>query len=206
MLSGYLISQTLRRRMAEPGSTFLDFAIDRWSRIYSGFLLAILVVCLLDYCASSYSGISPETVSRLTWRGFFENLFMLQAPSVALPFGSAAPFWTVAIEFWIYMFVGLVAFSIRDGFSSIRVVLIAITGIIPLQSLAQNNMVTIPWFLGAALEMALYGRKIDSGRSVLVALFSAFSAFVYLRIRHSENIYNIFNFVLCAGVFQLSRC
>jgi peptidoglycan/LPS O-acetylase OafA/YrhL len=119
LLSGYLISQTLHKRLGQPQSTFLDYAIDRWARIYSGFLPAILFVAVLDYLTLRYFGhiAHPEVVTRLNPETFFANLFMLQAPGFSDPFGSAAPFWTVAIEFWIYMFVGLLAFSIRDGLS-----------------------------------------------------------------------------------------
>lgn len=77
---------------------------------------------------------------------------MMQAPAVTLPFGSAAPFWTVVIEFWIYMFVGLLAFAIRDGFKPLWVIAIFLTGIIPVQSFGTNNLVMIPWLAGAAVE------------------------------------------------------
>ena len=115
LLSGYLISQTLHKRLEQPQSTFLEYAVDRWARIYSGFLPAILFVVVLDYLTLRYFGhiAKAEVVTRLNSETFFANLFMLQAPGFFDPFGSAAPFWTVAIEFWIYMFVGLLAFSIR---------------------------------------------------------------------------------------------
>jgi peptidoglycan/LPS O-acetylase OafA/YrhL len=201
LLSGYLISQTLRRRLADPTSTFLDFAIDRSCRIYSGFLPALLIVCLMDYCASTYSGISAETMSRFTERGFFENLFMLQAPSLTLPFGSAAPFWSVAIEFWIYMFVGMLVFSIRDGISPYRLIVIGLTGIIPLQSIQHNNMVFVPWLLGATIEVALSTRPRILRAPVSMVCFIIFSMLVYSRIKGSSNIYDLHTFFLCAGAF-----
>src|SRR4051794_13851677 len=49
LLSGYLISQTLHKRLEQPQSTFLEYAVDRGARIYSGFLPAILFVLVLDY-------------------------------------------------------------------------------------------------------------------------------------------------------------
>ena len=30
LLSGYLISQTLHKRLEQPQSTFLEYAVDRW--------------------------------------------------------------------------------------------------------------------------------------------------------------------------------
>ena len=85
---------------------------------------------------------------------------MLQAPTLILPFGSAAPFWTVAIEFWIYIFVGLLAFSIRDGLSVPVIVGIVLSGLIPVQSLTDNNEVLVPWLLGAASEQLIASKTI----------------------------------------------
>jgi peptidoglycan/LPS O-acetylase OafA/YrhL len=150
VLSGFLIAQTLRRRLAEKTSTFRDFFIDRWSRIYSGFLPALFLIAAIDYWAINRLTAHPETVSRFSVSSFFANLFMLQAPSVTLPFGSGGPLWTVAIEFWIYLFVGLFAFMLRDGLNCPKILLIAAVGAIPLQSLTTNNLVMIPWLMGAA--------------------------------------------------------
>lgn len=159
LLSGYLISQTLHRRLNDPDSSFRDYAIDRWSRIYSGFLPAILLVALIDWHAIDIGRAGTETIERFTLKTFLANLLMLQAPdTVSLPFGSAGPFWSVAIEFWIYMFVGLLAFSLRDGFSMWRIGAIALCGIIPVSSYADNNMVLVPWLLGAAIERASFLR------------------------------------------------
>lgn len=75
LLSGYLISQTLHRRLDEPESTFTDYAIDRWSRIYSGYLPAILLVAAIDFFTiAHYPSISRETVSRFTGESFFSNM------------------------------------------------------------------------------------------------------------------------------------
>jgi peptidoglycan/LPS O-acetylase OafA/YrhL len=154
LLSGFLISQTLRRRLADPASTFRDYAIDRWSRIYSGFIPAIILVAIIDWHGIDIGRANSETIDRYSVGTFLANIFMLQAPNVSLPFGSAAPFWSVAIEFWIYLFVGLTAFSVRDGLSWWRILAISLCGIIPVSSLVGNNMVFVPWLLGAAIERA----------------------------------------------------
>ena len=175
LLSGYLISQTLHRRLDQPNSTFTDYAIDRFARIYSAYLPAILLVCVLDYLTLNYFGhlIKDEVVSRFSIESFVANLFMLQAPAITEPFGSAAPLWTVAIEFWIYMFVGLLAFSIRDGAGPLRIVAIIGTGIIPVESLADNNMVLIPWLAGAAAERLIASGALREIPSAICVLLSA---------------------------------
>jgi peptidoglycan/LPS O-acetylase OafA/YrhL len=205
LLSGYLISQTLHRRLADPNSRFIDYAIDRWSRIYSGFLPAILVVAAMDYVCISHFHTNPETIERFTLSGFFANLAMLQAPAVALPFGSAAPFWTVAIEFWIYMFVGLIAFATRNRitiFTVITIVAIFLTGIIPVQSLTDNNAVLAPWLLGAACERLISSRsfqKVPNGLLWIVAIVAL--CLLAYHVAAGERIFSNYAFALAAMIF-----
>lgn len=181
LLSGYLISQTLNRRLDDPTSTFWDYAIDRWSRIYSAFLPALLLVAMIDWHAIDLARAHSETVERFTLRTFAANLLMLQAPDTSLPFGSAAPFWTVAIEFWIYMFVGLVAFSLRDGFTPWRISAIALCGIIPVSSLTGNNMVLVPWLLGASIALpGVLKDRVPALLSAAVAAVSIFALHIHL--------------------------
>lgn len=199
LLSGFLISRTLHRRLDDPNSTFVDYAIDRWSRIYSGFLPAIIFVCVIDYIATSgTSGVFRETVERYTVPLFFANLFMLQAPSVAMTFGSASPFWTVAIEFWIYMFIGLIAFARRDGLSPSSAVAIILTGIIPVQSLTENYMILVPWLLGAGAE-----RLLVTGipRKLLAAAGAGALAYLTWRTWHHLPVYSNSSYVAAAIAF-----
>jgi peptidoglycan/LPS O-acetylase OafA/YrhL len=206
LLSGYLISQTLHKRLGQPQSTFLDYAIDRWARIYSGFLPAILFVAVLDYLTLRYFGhiAHPEVVTRLNPETFFANLFMLQAPGFSDPFGSAAPFWTVAIEFWIYMFVGLLAFSIRDGLSPLRIAVIAAAGIIPIQSFYNGNMVLIAWLAGAAVERVISSgamRKVPT--TICLLLSTGLAVKIVLLVRAGERIYSWQMYLLCSAIFLL---
>jgi peptidoglycan/LPS O-acetylase OafA/YrhL len=206
LLSGYLISQTLHRRLEQPNSTFTDYAIDRFARIYSAYLPAIFVVCVLDYLTINYFChlIQGEVVSRLSIESFIANLFMLQAPAITEPFGSAAPFWTVAIEFWIYMFVGLLAFSIRDGAGLLRIAAIIATGIIPVQSLSDNNMVLVPWLAGVVAErLTACGavRKIPS--AICVLLSGGLTLRLILLVRAGERIYSWECYLISASIFVL---
>jgi peptidoglycan/LPS O-acetylase OafA/YrhL len=206
LLSGYLISQTIHKRLEQPQSTFLDYAVDRGARIYSGFLPAILFVVVLDYLTLRYFGhiAKAEVVTRLNSETFFANLFMLQAPGFFDPFGSAAPFWTVAIEFWIYMFVGLLAFAIRDGMSPLKIAAIAAAGIIPVQSFYDGNMVLIAWLAGAAVE-----RVISSGvmrrvpTAICMLLSAALSVKIVFLVRAGERIYSWEMYLLCSAIFLL---
>jgi peptidoglycan/LPS O-acetylase OafA/YrhL len=211
VLSGFLIAQTLRRRLSDPRATFLSFAIDRWARIYSGFLPAILLVAVLDqWSIVHFAGTNLKTVDRHSLPIFLANLVMLQAPPNVAPFGSAGPFWTVAIEFWIYMFVGLFVFSVRDGLTVSRFVLLCLFGLIPMQAINDSLHVFIPWLLGAAIETLTFHnslRKIDSSTVAGIAIVGA-GGFV-LCVVGGWGVYNVPAYCAVAVVFaatvELSR-
>jgi peptidoglycan/LPS O-acetylase OafA/YrhL len=202
LLSGYLITETLSRRLANPQSRFIDYAIDRWCRIYSGFLPAILLVAGMDYFCITHYQANGETIERFTFYGFLTNAAMLQAPAIALPFGSAAPFWTVAIEFWIYMFVGLIAFSIKNGITLLGIVAIILTGIIPVQSLTTNNEVLIPWLMGAASQQLIASRALSlvPNWSLWSIAAVAFGVLTF-HIHSGGEIYSLYAFVMVALTF-----
>ncbi|HZS84587.1 MAG TPA: acyltransferase [Stellaceae bacterium] len=129
LISGFLISFSVFEKRDDPNYGFRSYFIDRLCRIYSAFLPALIFVALLD----ALSVDSPFYAWRRdynlqTWIG---NLFMLQDfPAFQVlrrlgvpdnqwfiaPFGTARPFWTISIEWWIYMlFGGIVLVWLRRG-------------------------------------------------------------------------------------------
>jgi peptidoglycan/LPS O-acetylase OafA/YrhL len=126
LLSGFLIPYTVVRNRARGGYSWRHFFIDRFARIYSGYIPGLLVIFLLDFtdltlCPSGYKYHNAWGAGT-----FLANVFMLQdnpfmewaarsthaivswIPSFT-SFGSGRPLWTLAIEWWIYLFFGWVA-------------------------------------------------------------------------------------------------
>ncbi|HTI85167.1 MAG TPA: acyltransferase [Alphaproteobacteria bacterium] len=127
LISGFLISTSAFQKSADPKYTFRSFFIDRFARIYSCFLPALMFVVVIDMVMLN----SPQypwgaTYNLRTWIG---NLFMLQdfpvfqalrrfgvdSTSFISSFGSARQFWTISIEWWIYMVFGSVLFLVLRG-------------------------------------------------------------------------------------------
>jgi peptidoglycan/LPS O-acetylase OafA/YrhL len=104
VLSGFLIAYTLNR-----ARTFGVYAIDRFARIYSAYLPCLFVVAAL-------LALAGRDVSATTLAG---NLFMLQnwpGPTVLAALAVPAldgPWWTIAVEWHIYFFVGALYFLHR---------------------------------------------------------------------------------------------
>ncbi|WP_271587496.1 acyltransferase family protein [Bradyrhizobium sp. CCBAU 53415] len=120
LLSGFLITHTLVSRSIKPDYGFLQFFIDRFARIYSGLIPALMFVVAVDWFVL-YLTAEPTIARYYTLKTFIANLFMLEGYRGAFPnalqwsaFGSASPLWTLAIEWHIYMFAGSVFFMCRN--------------------------------------------------------------------------------------------
>jgi peptidoglycan/LPS O-acetylase OafA/YrhL len=165
LVSGFLISHTLRKAAQRPNHGFASFAVDRVARIYSGYLPALVFVFVVDSVVVR-SGRVFEYAQNLGWRTLLGNLLMLQNYPVGpvhslaggwiTPLGSARPFWTLAIEMWIYLFVGAVVLLRKDGYRFRDMVLIAFLGIVPGYNLFGDNALFSCWLLGALAEYVLF--------------------------------------------------
>jgi peptidoglycan/LPS O-acetylase OafA/YrhL len=120
LLSGFLITHTLIARSVKPDYGFLQFCIDRFARIYSGLIPALVFVVVVDGLVL-YLTAEPTIARYYTLKTFIANLFMLEGYRGVFPnvlqssaFGSASPLWTLAIEWHIYMFAGSMFFMWRN--------------------------------------------------------------------------------------------
>lgn len=120
ILSGYLISNSISYKISTDNNySFGHYFIDRFSRIYSAFIPALLFIFVIDFVSKS---ISPETylyTDAFNGKTFLGNLFMIQDfPFLKYihfritSFGSGRPLWTLAIEWWIYLWFGVLMIKI----------------------------------------------------------------------------------------------
>lgn len=124
VLSGFLVGgmacARLSRRQFDPAS----YAVDRFSRLYTAFLPALLLTVLVTAIGTHwfgatglYDGTNPTFAQKDTaivfaantgWTVFAGNAAMLQFYLVE-PYGSNPPLWTLSSEFWFYVVFGLAA-------------------------------------------------------------------------------------------------
>lgn len=130
LLSGFLITYSALRKHHDPSYGFGAYFIDRFCRIFIAFIPALFFVLILDHFTLQWLapgeavGGYTDLGARYNFVTWFGNLFMMQdypafqilnvaglmPESAAIKsFGSAAPFWTISIEWWIYMVFGVVA-------------------------------------------------------------------------------------------------
>ncbi|WP_439398220.1 acyltransferase family protein [Bradyrhizobium sp. PMVTL-01] len=114
VLSGFLIAYTLDSKSRSPSYGLIDFGIERFSRIYTAYLPAILAIGLATLVLR-WSGIEIAA-DPVNLKTFIGNLLMQQNVPCCLSvgtFGTAGQLTSVAVEFHIYFFVGAMYFLLR---------------------------------------------------------------------------------------------
>ena len=171
LLSGFLITGTIHARVAAGRFSLTEFSASRFSRIFTPYVPAILLVAVLDHFASR----SPryEYAAEYTVGTAVANLFMLQdfplfqilrrfgvpdQPWFFKSFGSGGPFWTVSIEWWIYVAAGLGTYVVLRGRkpSAGLLALLLAVAFEPLYHFVggPGNSLTGAWLCGAAAYAA----------------------------------------------------
>lgn len=110
-LSGFLICHsTLMRKQRENQYVFSDFFFDRFARIFSAYVPALIFVFLIDFVFISLYSHTYGFYGSFSLEVAIKNLLMLQKHPVELltapMFGSASTWWTLGVEWWLYMLFG----------------------------------------------------------------------------------------------------
>lgn len=126
-LSGFWITGSVVRR-ADRESFWTDYLIDRVSRLAVVLVPALLLGGALDIIGTSLlqsplyagtsgaNGLRVAVTDRLTPHSFLANLVFLQA--IAAPtFGTNGPLWSLAYEFWYYIWFPAIFLLIRGRMS-----------------------------------------------------------------------------------------
>ena len=124
LLSGFLIMQSMLNWLNKPEPRLPGFIADRVARIMTPYVPALVLIALLNLVLIDTNHSQGGTNTGLL--AFLGNLLMLQDHSVfqglelagidvswrIRSYNSAEPFWTVAIEMWIYISMGLFFFCL----------------------------------------------------------------------------------------------
>jgi peptidoglycan/LPS O-acetylase OafA/YrhL len=211
ILSGFLIAYSVQNK--GMGYGFRNYFVDRFSRIYIAFIPALILIGLLDVISALIN--SAYTFGQyVTVKQFLGNVFMLQdfpiqpylrkIPGLEVfnitSFGSGRPLWTVAIEWWMYLFFG---FLIYKKITFRNVLLLIIFLIVPFFNLdGRGSGLSLVWFAGAFI---FYQIKSSNHRiknpGILMFLF-LLGAMARLFFNGFE-VYDIGFYLPLAGVFFL---
>lgn len=181
VLSGFWITASVERRCGSA-DFWPDYLLDRLSRLYVVLVPALLVGGIADAIgiglvhAPLYSGaLGTESIKGVSLAGFappvlLANLAFLQG--IRFPtFGSNGPLWSLAFEFWFYIWLPAVRVSIRRRRPSPALAAFLLIGVYPRLLLGFAC-----WLCGALLYWA--GRRVGPAdrRSAWLVLLGGLSA------------------------------
>ena len=210
VLSGTFITFTLIERSKDPSYGFGTFFLERFARIYSGLIPALLFVVVFDGIVI-YGFRENAAAPYYTAKTLIANLFMLEAYRGILSnylrwsaFGSASPLWTLAIEWHIYMLVGAVFFIWARPQQRLLMIAIAILFCkVPLHFFAgafQDDGIGkglfSMWLAGACVLLALRTLQLPYWSSLFLALSAAVCFFLVTKA-HLE--YNFLTYATLVG-------
>lgn len=216
VLSGYLIAMsTLNAR--QRGGTYFEFLINRFSRIYVTFVPGLIFVALIDFFV--FESTLYKHGHAYNPLMFVMNLFMLQDyplwPIVGklfsqfkniTSFGSGRPLWTLAVEWWMYLWFGyLVLGSLKLNRVNFKNLMITgFLSVVPMYHmiLGRGNALTWIWLLGCGvllLTTLLYRYQID--KWILLLLACLFLGLMGMRFLIVKTFYDLQGALFFAGAF-----
>lgn len=167
LLSGFLIMQSMLNWLNKPEPRFAGFFADRVARIMTPYVPALVLIAILNAALihtdhGQGGGVNTGVLS------FLGNLLLLQDHAIfqglelarldvawrIRPYNTAEPFWTVAIEMWIYVSMGLFIFCVLkreriDRWLGGVLVAIALPVFIWNAAAGGGKSLSLIWLLGA---------------------------------------------------------
>lgn len=184
VMSGYLVGGKVLERLAQGTFSWKKYAVDRSSRLYAVYVLALLLGGALDhfgYVHLNLFGLYDESFpgrisvvnsnfhADLSWPIFALNLGMCQT-ILGPVLGSNGPLWSLANEFWYYL-AGPVLFLLF--YSRIRHQLVLCVGVLAgLYWFLPTGILVyfLVWLMGAALYFISLRRYLPLWSSLLLFL------------------------------------
>lgn len=172
VLSGFWIARSVDRRVA-TGWRWSSYLIDRLARLLVVLVPALAIGGALDAVAlyglesSTHIGATDTYVLRrnvgdaLGWRVLLGNLLFLQDIAVA-PLGTNGPLWSLAYEFWFYIWFPAIILSWRARRPSPFLLATGLAWIAPHMVIGFGC-----WLCGAALYRATRERNGEDRRAPL---------------------------------------
>lgn len=191
VLSGFLITYQYLHK--SDSYSFEKYFIDRFSRIYTAFIPALVLIWLMD-TASNFC-----IAEKCSAKTLLANLFMLHHTPYTrffeiLPtfqrFGTGDVLWTIAIEWWLYILFGTMFTPAATMAGKIAKIFLFPVAALTVLFYVGYEFIGISWFLGAVA--ALIFTHMQTRRIALFAVI--FVLLLYFARAISLNRSNYFNF------------
>jgi peptidoglycan/LPS O-acetylase OafA/YrhL len=164
MLSGFLIFATTWRRK-DSGYSFKDYMIDRSARLWVCLIPALIFSAVIadmtmdmpKYPAGDAAGLVQFIGNLLMLEDYplFQILRRLGIDSVYFiqPYAAAEPYWTLPIEFWLYVVFGFLFFFVfmrqgRPSIGALALMGVALPAVLYHTATGYGQCLALVWALG----------------------------------------------------------
>ncbi|MEI6522767.1 MAG: acyltransferase family protein [Bacteroidota bacterium] len=164
ILSGFLIPySTVLKLKQNPKYSFKEFFIERFSRIFISLVPCLLFIVLIDLSTIIFNPNQYHFYDTFNIKNFIGSLLMLEEnPFYKLSnllyiesFGSGRPFWTLAIEWWIYFWFGFLYLEIinKQNANLKNIFILAFFSIVPFSNFisGRGEGLMLPWCCGTLI-------------------------------------------------------
>ena len=212
LISGFLITMSIDNKGSDYN--FKEFLIDRFSRIFIAYIPALIIISILDLILLYIFHFS-EYNKAISFSSFISNILMLQDfPLIEFifkklekfnfltSFGSARQLWTVAIEWWIYIFIGYLMLQ-KFTIKSIGILLLSFFVILT-NVAGRGNGLTIMWFLGSLTYFITNKNVFNPIRNKIFLFIILILPLIIFRLKVNQfNVYDAGFYTLLASIFLL---
>ncbi|MCU9951355.1 acyltransferase family protein [Pseudomonas sp. PDM13] len=184
-LSGFTIAWLCDCRRKDSGYSYQNFLFDRACRIFIPLIPVLILYAVLEYFF--YRSIRHPYPYSYNLETFIANVFLLlPQPFSNAPFGTNRPLWSVAQEWWLYIFYGLLALSISKTHRYVKWGLLGLfclsISFTVLDIAGRGKDLGIIWFIGAGtwlLTKNTVSKKIPSYALAGAATLTTLLIFVH---------------------------
>ena len=136
ILSGYFVGGSVIRSMRNGSYAWKPYLFQRLTRLWVVLIPALLLGLAVDLAGMHFFGgpssiysmpsqIAPGLISRLSFSSLLGNIFFLQ-DTFFKNYGTNVALWSLACEFWYYVFFPLLLSVLLPGRSSMRRIINAV--------------------------------------------------------------------------------
>lgn len=173
VLSGYLVGGQLYSNFLLKKLDLKKYILDRITRMWIVVIPALLLGGMLDYYTLQMRGINFDQ-STLNVTTFLGNLSFLQTISVPV-FGINSPLWSLAYEFWYYIFGAVVILILKFRIKAYFRICFLLVALLAFYCLSKDILLLFPlWILGIFCRIKIVGLKNSSAKNISYFLLTIF--------------------------------
>ncbi len=184
VLSGFLISSSVLRKLGRSTWSWGEYAIDRAVRLYLVLVPGLLLGGLLDIVGVRFFNQSEiysvpllpfgnaAVAQRLNISSFFGSLLFLQTRFTTV-FGSNGPLWSLFNEFWYYVLFPVLMWVILSAKRhSVTVVIYIAVAIFAAWVLGEALLGFVVWLAGGSVALTSGNFRFPASRGWTVGLYT----------------------------------